>query len=116
MHDEVKKIGGILKAAREARGMTQAVLSKTAGVALRTIIDLEKDKHLPKFEVLYRIVRILDIPTDLIFRPDKAEYTLEQEQLMRAVGTCDEQDQAVYMKLGWAYVNAVRDKTRADNL
>ena len=109
MHDDMIKIGGVIRAAREAVGMTQLGLSKSAGIAVRTIIDIEKNKRYPTFEVLQSIIRVLDIPADHIFRPDKAEYTPEQEQLMRAVGSCDEQAQAVFYKIGWAYVKAVRE-------
>ena len=109
MHSDVIKIGGIIRAAREANGMTQLALSKTAGIAIRTIIDLEKNKRFPTFEVLQSIIRVLDIPADHIFRPDKAEYTPEQEQLMRAISSFGKQEQAMFMEIGWAVVRAARN-------
>jgi transcriptional regulator with XRE-family HTH domain len=103
------KIGGVIRAAREANELTQAELSKRAGIAVRTIIDIEKNKRLPTFEVLYSIIRVLDIPADQIFRPDKVNYAPEQEQLIRAIRSYDERDRAVFMETAWAYVNAAKN-------
>ena len=108
MHYDMIKIGGIIRAAREANGITQSTLSKKAGIAVRTIIDIEKNKRFPKFEVLYSIIQILDIPADHIFRPEKAAYTPEQEQLIRGLQSCGKREQDIFMKTAWAYIRAVR--------
>ena len=109
MHDDTIKIGGIIRAAREAKGMTQKKLSEAVGIAIRTVIDIEKDKHLPKTENLYSIIRILDIPADYIFRPGKSAYTPEQEQLMSALGGLSDTEQSVFMETAWTYIRALRN-------
>lgn len=78
MHDDVIRVGGILRAAREASGMTQAALAKATDTVDRTIMDIENDKRHPTLEVLYKIIRALDFPADHIFRPEKVPYTPEQ--------------------------------------
>ena len=113
MHDKMKKAGDIIRAAREARGVTQMKLSKSTGIAVRTIIDIEKNKRNPTFESLYKIINVLDIPADHIFRPEKVCYTPEQEQIMSAVQSCNDRDKAVFMEMAWAYVRAVRDGKEA---
>ena len=45
MHDKVKKVGGIIRAAREAKGIAQAALSKTTGITVRTIIEKSIQIH-----------------------------------------------------------------------
>ena len=102
------KIGEMVRAARKAKGMSQDALASAAGMAKRTIINIEKDKSLPKMENLRSLIRILDIPADHIFRPEMASYTHEQEQLMRAIQSCGEQDQAVLMEMAWAFLRATR--------
>jgi DNA-binding XRE family transcriptional regulator len=90
MHIEVTEMGGTLKAAREARGMTQNALSQITGIASRTIMDIENDKRHPTYDVFYKIIHALDLSADHIFWPDRMPYTAAQEQLIRAVASCSE--------------------------
>jgi len=113
MHDKVIKVGGIIRAAREARGITQAALSKSTGMAVRTIIDIEKEKRYPTVENLYKFINALDLPADYIFRPEKACYTPEQEQVMVAVQSCGEQVQTMYIEIGWALVQVSKGEKGA---
>jgi len=108
MHDNVMKMGGIIRAAREAKGMTQAALAKATDTAVRTIIDIENDKRHPTYEVFYKIIRVLDFSADHIFWPEKVPCTPEQEQLIRAIQSCNERDQMVFMEIAWAYIQALQ--------
>lgn len=108
MHDEVIQVGGILRAARGAKGMTQAALAKATGTVERTIMDLENDKRHPSLEVLYKIINALDFSADHIFRPEKVPCTLEQEQLLREIQSCNERDQAVVIEAAQACVRALQ--------
>jgi transcriptional regulator with XRE-family HTH domain len=108
VHDDVNKIGGLLKAARDAKKMTQAELSRITDLATRTIMDIENDKHYPTYEVFFKIIHALDLPADCILWPGKTPYTQEQEQLMQAVSSCNEHDRAIFMQAGWAIVNAAK--------
>jgi len=108
MHDNVMKMGEIIRAARVARGMTQAALAKETGTAVRTIIDIENDKRHPTYEVFYKIIHALDFSADHIFWPEKASCTPEQEQLIRAIQSCGEHDQAVVMETAWACVRVLQ--------
>jgi len=109
MHDNVTKMGGIIRAAREARGMTQAALSQKTNIATRTIMDIENDKRHPTYEVFFKIIRALDLSADQIFWPEKAEYTPEQEQMIRAILSCNERDRAVLMDVVRAFVWATKN-------
>lgn len=106
MHDEMIQVGGILRAAREAKEMTQVALAKATDTSERTIMDLENDKRHPSLENLHKIINVLDFSADHIFRPEKACCTPEQEQLIRAIQSCDKQDQVVVMETAWACVRA----------
>jgi transcriptional regulator with XRE-family HTH domain len=106
MHDDVKKMGDILRAARDAKGLTQAALSRMTGIAPRTIIDIENDKRHPTYEVFSKIIHALDLSADHIFWPERMPYTPAQEQLIRAVASCGERDKAIFMEIAWAFVRA----------
>lgn len=113
MHDEMIRVGSVLRAAREAKGMTQAALAKATNTAERTIMDIENDKRYPTFEVFYKVIRALDFSADHIFWPEKAPCSPEQEQLIRAIQSSDERDQAVFMEAAWAYVRALQSEKGA---
>ena len=108
MRNNVAEMGEVIRAAREAKGMTQAALAKVTDTAERTIMDLENDKRYPTFEVFYKIIHALDFSADHIFWPEKACCTPEQEQLIRAIQSCGEHDQAVVMETAWACVRALQ--------
>jgi DNA-binding XRE family transcriptional regulator len=119
MHDDMIRIGSILRTARETKGMTQAALAAATDTVDRTIMDIENDKRYPTLEVLYRIVRVLDFPSDHIFWPEKVPMSQELEQLVRAIQSCSKQDQAVVVETAWACIRALqREKgaKKADDL
>lgn len=95
MHYDMNRMGSVIQKAREARGITQIALADKIGVSLRTIIAIENGKRNPTFEVLYRIIRELNIPADLIFRPDDVPGTPEQEQFIREFRDANEQEQRI---------------------
>ena len=95
MQDNVTKIGSILRAARETKGMTQGALAESIDKANRTVMDIENNKRFPAYKVLYKIIRTLDISADQIFWPEKAEYTPEQEQVIHEFLGCSDREQAI---------------------
>jgi DNA-binding XRE family transcriptional regulator len=110
MHHDTQQMGHVLREARKVKGMTQKALAKDTGVALRTIIAIEKEKRFPTYEVFYRIIRTLGLSADHIFWPDKVRYTPEQEQLIRSFFECSEQDQAVIMKTMRVLMQSLHEK------
>ncbi|UOO38413.1 helix-turn-helix transcriptional regulator [Oscillospiraceae bacterium CM] len=88
-------MGAVIQAARLAHGITQTALAERIDVSLRTVIAIETGKRNPTFEVLYKVIRELNIPADLIFRPDYVHGTPEQEQFIREFRDADEQEQRI---------------------
>jgi len=107
MRNNVAEMGEVIRAAREAKGMTQNALAKEANIAVRTIRGAESGKRHPSHEVLGKIIHALDLSADHIFRPEKIHCTPEQEQLCKALQACGESDQAVFMDIAWAYIRGV---------
>jgi DNA-binding XRE family transcriptional regulator len=95
MHYDMKRMGVIIQEARIAHGMTQSALAEKIDVSLRTVIAIETGKRNPTFEVLYKIIRELNIPADLIFRPNDVPGTPEQEQFVQEFRDASEQEQRV---------------------
>ena len=97
MHSDMTRMGGIIHTAREAKGLTQSALADKIGASVRTVIDVEKDKRNPTYEIFYKIVHVLDISADLVFWPDKVSYTLEQDQFIRELLASDAREQRIVM-------------------
>jgi len=112
MHEDMTLIGCVLRAGREAKGMTQAALAEKTHTALRTIIAIENDQRYPTYEVFYKIIHALDISADHIFWPEKVTYTPEQEQVIREFLDCSEWEQSVILKTMQTLVRSLREENR----
>ena len=66
MHDYVKNLAKVVRAAREEAHLSQAALAEQIGCDERTILNIENDRGNPKFEVLCQIIAYLHIPADQI--------------------------------------------------
>ena len=111
MHYDMKHMGRVMRKAREDKGITQAALAEKIEVSLRTVIAIENGKRNPTFDVLYRLVHALDIPADLIFRPDGTPNTPEQEQFICEFLNATDQEQRVAVSA----VRSVWRELRGDN-
>jgi len=107
MIDEIPKISAIIRDARNEQKLSQTALAKKAGITKRTVSSIETEKSQPKFDVLYKLVRILGISTEHIFWPENTRCTPEQKKICRALQACDEPAQAIYMDIACAYIQAV---------
>jgi len=83
-------LGAIVKAARLENGFTQEVLAEKVGVGLRHIMGIENEGNIPSYQVLYALIRILHIPADLIFYPEKQSKDPQIDDIVRMLYNCDE--------------------------
>ena len=115
MHHDMTMLGKVLRAGREAKGMTQAALAGKTNTALRTIIAIENNQRYPTYEVFFKIIRALDISADHVFWPEKVRYSTEQEQVIREFLECSEWEQAVVIKTMRSLIRSLRDSEKPDN-
>ena len=97
--------GQIVKDARIATGMTQDALAEQAGVTTRYIMAIENENKHPSMPVLFKIIRILKISTNMIFYPEIQHTDREKEQLMHMIQLCSEKE----IKIAAATVKALLD-------
>lgn len=109
MHYDMKRMGTFIQEARIAHGMTQTALAEKIDISLRTVIAIETGKRNPTFEVLYKIIRELSIPADLIFRPDDVPGTPEQEQFIRELRDANEHEQRLAIASARSIWRELRD-------
>lgn len=69
-HNTKNVLGGVIKAARNERELTQEKLGELVELGQRHIMSIENEEKRPSFDKLYEIVRILGIDANLIFYPE----------------------------------------------
>lgn len=69
MNQSVSVLGNVVRATRKSKNLSQEDLAEKIGVCKRTIIDIEKNTGNPKFEILYMLVRELDLSLYQVFYP-----------------------------------------------
>ena len=92
MHISESGLGAIVKAARLKKGLTQEILAEKVGVGLRHIMGIENEGSFPSYEVLYNLIRELNIPADSIFYPEKNPANPRLEYLSHLLGQCNDRD------------------------
>jgi transcriptional regulator with XRE-family HTH domain len=108
MPADKSQIGGIVRSAREAMGLTQEDLAKKCSVSKHTVLAVENNQRKPSFDVFCRLVHALDISADLIVYPHRTVYTLEQEQFIRELLACTEKEQRIAFALIQCLLRALR--------
>jgi transcriptional regulator with XRE-family HTH domain len=59
-----RPLGDAVRAAREAKGLTQAALAAAADVHRTTLVRIEQGQMMPTIEVLTRIADVLGVSLD----------------------------------------------------
>jgi transcriptional regulator with XRE-family HTH domain len=66
-------LGGAIKSARQARGITQSQLAERLGITIRHLKAIENSGQKPSYDLLARTVRELDISGDTVFNSIQKE-------------------------------------------
>ena len=64
-------IDNIVRAEREARGMTQSELGAAIGLTRQTVAAIEQRRYSPSLEAAFRIARLFGMTVDQLFRWDE---------------------------------------------
>lgn len=99
MNQNGEVLGDVVKATRKSRHLSQEALAERIGVCKRTIIDIESKTGNPKFEVLYPLVRELDLPLYQVFYPEVEENLELKNVLMQEVSSCSEYEMRVILSM-----------------
>lgn len=90
-------LGSVVKAGRKRKHLSQEALAERIGVCKRTIVDIENNTGNPKFEVLYQLIRELDLPLYQVFYPEvQANFELKNI-LAQELNVCSEWELRIIM-------------------
>lgn len=92
MNSSVNDLGEIVRRQRKSKHLSQEALAEKIGVCKRTIADIEHNNGNPKFELLYSLVRELELPLYQIFYPEFAENFELKNILLQELNKCSEDE------------------------
>lgn len=92
-------LGNVVRVSRKSRHLSQEALAERIGVCKRTIIDIENNIGNPKFEILYPLVRELDLPLYQVFYPEIPENFELKNILLQELNNCSEYEIRIILSL-----------------
>lgn len=110
MPDCSKALGDSLKRAREKMKLTQSDVAALAGVDTRTVLNIENYRGNPKFEVLYPIVRALNLDMREIFYPEMSRDSVSLNYLQQTIGTCTDDEAEILIPIVASVLSALRNE------
>ena len=87
-----EQLGEVVKSARAKTAYTQAHVAELSGIDNRTVLNIENNKGNPKLEVLYPLIRTLQIDPTEIFYPETQRNSPALNQLRIIIEGCSEED------------------------
>lgn len=77
MHNIPESPGHVIKTAREKAGITIEDLATRADISERYLYRIKNEGKKPSYDVLYRIIRALNVSADTFFYPEKRTVDTE---------------------------------------
>ena len=96
MIDYTRALGDAVKRARGRLNRTQNELANEIEVDVRTILNIENYRGNPKFEVLFPLIRALEIDANEVFYPEQKRESSELNKLRTLIGDCTDEE-AVFL-------------------
>ena len=92
MHKVTDNLGSIIKSARLEKHLTQKQLAKRLFITPHYLMSIENKKQIPSCDLLFRIIRELEISADTIFYPEYEHDHALVGKLRILLSRCDEKD------------------------
>ena len=70
MHSVSEKLGSVVKSARLEKHLTQKKLAERLSISTYYLMSIENKHQVPGSELLFQLIRELDISSDAIFYPE----------------------------------------------
>lgn len=110
MKEYSRSLGDAVKRARGASGLTQREVADRINKDVRTVLNIENYKGNPKLEVLYPLVRALNIDPQEVFYPNMQKDSPVLRKLRLLVDDCSEEEAAVLIPVLQSVLRAIRSK------
>lgn len=110
MKEYSRSLGDAVKRARGASGLTQREVADRINKDVRTVLNIENYKGNPKLEVLYPLVRAMNIDPQEVFYPNMQKDSPVLRKLRLLVDDCSEEEAAVLIPVLQSVLRAIRSK------
>lgn len=90
VHSNHETLGDIIKYYREKSDYTVEELANKIGITERYLYRIENEGKKPSYEVLYKTIRALSIPSQRIFYPKSNEEETKYHNIICMLTQCDE--------------------------
>lgn len=90
-------LGGVIKSARIQKQLTRKQLAEKLHVSPRHLTAIENEHQQPSYDLLFMLIRELQIPSDLIFYPECQKNFSEWDHLQHLLKQCDSKDLHIVM-------------------
>lgn len=95
MHKVSDKLGSVIKSARNEKHLTQKQLAEKLSITTHYLMSIENKGKIPSSDLLFRIIRELEISADTIFYPENGHDSALINKLQILLSKCDDRDIAV---------------------
>ncbi len=99
MNQRGVQLGDLVREMRKNKHLTQEALAERVGVCKRTIIDIESNTGNPQFQILFALVRELNLPVFSLFYPEKEGKSRVESMLLQELGSCSENEIRIILSL-----------------
>lgn len=99
MKQSIGALGDVVRATRKSRNLSQEALAEKIGVCKRTIIDIEKHTGNPKFEILWMLVRELDLPLYEVFYPEISGDLETKGVILKELSECSDREMKIILSV-----------------
>ena len=112
MHEYSRPLGNSVKRARSKLGFTQKQVADMIDVDERTIMSIEKYKSNTTMEILYPLLRVLEIDAREIFNPEMKRESPAHHKIRVLLDSCSADEAATLVPVCRAVLAALRTKDR----
>ena len=110
MLDYLTALATAIKSRRKNLGLTQDQAAEKAGIASRTILDIENGNDNPRLSTLFGIVRALKMDANDIFYPEIKSGTPNQVRLQTTFADCSDSEAEMLFDVCAAVLSSLRKK------
>ena len=114
MQEYVYTLGNIVRKERIKAGLTQYELAERVGIDPRTILKIENHRGNPKMEVLYPLIRALNIDANLVFYPDIHEDGTALKQFQLFLSQCSSEEIQSLHQICQTVLSVLKSNTTID--
>ncbi len=95
MHYNDEILSNEIKNARSNSGLTVEQVAEKTGITERYIYRIENEQRKPSFDVLFKLVRALNISPEKIFYPEKIYNESDLDDIIHNLYKCNDKSIAI---------------------